>query len=133
MPRHQADSTSRPGAGKQDADDADGQFALVAREARRDDRDEDRRRHHAERDQHGDHQREQRANGTRDAVSFLTIAARQQSGVDRDERAGERAFAEQILKNVWDSKGRVERVGRIGLQTEVVGEGAKADEAGERG
>ena len=74
-----------------------------------------RRRHHAERDQHRDHQREQRADGARDAVGFLAIAVRQQSGVDRDERAGERAFAEEILKNVGNAKGGVERVGRVGL------------------
>ena len=49
--------------------------------------------------------------------------------VDRDERSGQRAFAEQILEQVRDLEPGVERVGRVRGEAEVVREHADPDQA----
>src|SRR6185295_10032696 len=59
------------------------------------------------------------------------LAARDQRGVDRNERRRQRAFTEQVLEKVGNAERGVERVGRVGLEAEVVREDAKTDEARE--
>ena len=63
---------------------------------------------------------------------LLVLAPRAEAGVDRDERRGEHAFAEQVLQEVGDPERGVERVGRVG-GAEVVGEDALADQPDESG
>ena len=62
-----------PGARKEDADQGDGEFALVAREAGRDDRDEAGRSEHAERHHTRHDEREQRADGARHPVGLVLL------------------------------------------------------------
>ena len=108
------------GARKQDADDVDRQLALLAPETRRDDRDEKRRGDDADEHEHGDDEREQRGHRAGDAIGLAPIAAREQRGVHRNERSGERAFAKQILQNVRNAERRGECVGGVVAEAEVV-------------
>jgi hypothetical protein len=103
-PRHQADRTSRPGAREQHADDRHREIAFLAGEARRDHGAERRRGDDAGQDDHRDHQREQGANGTRHAVGFARLAAREERRVHRNERRRQRPFAEQVLEEVGDAE-----------------------------
>jgi hypothetical protein len=114
----------------QDADEADGQVAALAGEAGgqqgrqrvgQQDRDEGDRT-----GQHGD-QAEHRA---RDLARILLAVLLQQAGVDRDERRGQHAFAQQVLHEVGDAIRGRERVGHA-RQAEEVGEGALANESAE--
>ena len=77
------------------------------------------------------HEREQRAHRAGDPHSLLALLAREQRGVDRNERRRQRAFAEQVLQEVRDAERRHERVGGVRLQAEVMRENALADETGE--
>ena len=129
-PRHQADSTSSPAPGKQDPNELDGQLALLAGETWRDGGDQQRRREDADQHEDGDDEREQRADGARDAVGLLPLAARDERGIDGDERRGQRAFAEQVLQEVGDAERRVEGVGGVGLEAEVMREDLESDETG---
>ena len=119
------------GARKQDADDGDRQLALFAREARRDERDEQRRGEDAEQHEHCRDERQQRRDRARDARGLSPFLARDERGVHRNERRRQRAFAEQVLKEIGNAERGHERVGRIGLKAEVLGEEPLADEAGE--
>src|SRR5205085_11845592 len=53
---------------------------------------------------------------------------REQTGIDRDERSGERAFAKDVLQKVWDAQRDVEGVAHIG-RAEVVRHHALTHEA----
>ena len=68
--------------------------------------DQQRRREHADEHEHGDDQRQQRRDGAGDAVGLAPLAARDQRGVDRDERRRQRAFAEQVLQEVGNAERR---------------------------
>src|SRR3954464_4127683 len=52
---------------------------------------------------------------------------REQRNIDGDEGRGKRTLTEKILKNVGNSRRRIERVSRIGLQTEVMCNDADPD------
>src|SRR4051812_15413739 len=73
-------------------------------------------------------QRQQRQNCIGYARCFPLIFLRQQLGIDRDERGGERAFAENVLQKVWNSERSVECARRV-RDAEVVRENSLADEA----
>ncbi len=119
------------GPWKQDPDEDDRQRPLVAREAGRDDRNQEWRREDADEDHNRDDEREQSAHRPGDAIGLAPLAARHQRGVHGNERRGERPFTEQVLENVRDAKRGVERVGGVGLQAEVMREDAQPHEAGQ--
>ena len=79
-----------------------------------------RRRDHPDEDQDGDDERQQGEERPRRLRCGLMLPARAQRRVDRNERAGERAFAEEGLQQVGNAEGSVERVGRDGLLAEVL-------------
>ena len=85
-------------------------------------------RQYAEQDDHGRSQRQNRADGSGDAVGFLIVAFGEQAGVDGDEGGGEDAFAEEILQEVGDAEGGVEGVGFV-EQAEVGAEDALPHES----
>ncbi len=66
----------------------------------------------------------------RRAPRLFVLFARQQAGVDGNERGGEHAFAEQVLQEIGDAEGGPEGVRRVGI-AEVVREDAVADQAGD--
>src|SRR5207249_1965612 len=117
--------------GKKDANDLDRELALRAAESRRNGVDEERRRQYA--DEHGDRDdhREKRGNGAGDPIGFLPLAARDEARIHRNQRRRQRPFAEQILEEVGNSERRVERVGGVGLEAEVMREGSHPNEAGQ--
>ena len=78
-----------------------------------------------------DDQRQQRRDGAGDAVGLAALAAREQRGVDRNERRRQRALAEQVLQEVGNPERGRERVGRVVAQAEVVREDALPDQAGD--
>ena len=117
-------------AGKEDAHDLNRQVALVALEARRDHVDQVRRDQHAERDQHRYAQRQNRADTPREHVGGFVVALAEQFSINRDERRGEDAFAEQVLQDVGDAEASLESVGG-GRVTEKVREDAVANEPGD--
>jgi len=102
MPRHHADGSNEPWS-REDPD------------------------HHQDRH----HERQDRADGSGDAVGFPPFAARHQPGVHRDERSGEHTLSEQVLQEIWDAKRRGERIGGDGVQSEVIGERTRPDQAGQ--
>ena len=69
------------------------------------------------------------APATRSALALISPG--EERGIDRNERRRERPLAEQVLQEVGNSKRRVERVGGVGLEAEIMGEDARADQAGE--
>ena len=117
-------------AGEEDLHEADGELALVAVEAGGDNVDEVRGHQDADRDDGGDDQGQQRADGRGYAVASALIILAEQAGVDGDEGGGKDAFAEEILEEVGDLLGGLEGVGGVGV-AEVMGEDAIADEAGD--
>ena len=119
----------QPGAGKQHADDLNRERALLARESRSDDRDQRRRGEDSGEHDGGHDERKERGDCAGDPVGFAPLAARDERGVDGNERRRQRALAEQILEEVGNPERGVERVGRVGLQPEVVRENPQPDEA----
>ena len=117
------------GAGEQHAHEPHRQLALRAGEAGGDETDHERRREDAEQHQHRDAERQQREDRARRLRGGVVLAAGAQRRVDRDERAGERPFAEQVLEQVGDAERLVEGVGRLGLLAEIFREQRDADEA----
>ena len=75
-------------------------------------------------------QRQQRRNGSGDALRLCAFTACDERRVHGDERRRQRAFTEQILQKIRNPEGRHERVRRIG-QAEILGEEPLADETGE--
>ena len=63
-----------------------------------------------------------------DARRLFPFLARDERGIDRNERRRQRAFAEQILEKIGNAEGGHERVGRVG-EAEILGEEPLADEA----
>ncbi len=120
------DEQSRPR--KQHAHELNGELTLAAVEARSDDGDERRCRRDADRDERGGGQGQKRAHGAGDAIGECGVAAADERRVDGDERCRQGAFAEQVLQEVRNAERRVERVCGVGLQAEIVGEGAKPHE-----
>ena len=119
------------GAGKEDPYQAHGQHPFGPLESRRDQIDEERGREDAEQDQDGDRQREQREEHPRRVRGRLVIAARPKRRMHRNERTRERAFAEQILKQVGDAKGGVEGIDRDAVLPEVPRDQPHAEQARE--
>ena len=107
------------GAGKQDAHQPDGEFALGAFETRRDDPDQVRRQQDTDQHEHGRGERQDRAHRSGHAAGFLLVALGEQARVHRNEGRGEHAFAEQVLQEIRDAEGGVEGIGLIEL-AEVV-------------
>ena len=93
--------------------------------AERDDADQVRREQHAQEDEHRCDKREQREDCARHVIGFVLFIVREQTGIDRDERSGERALAKDVLQKVWDAQRDVEGVAHIG-RAEVVGHDALA-------
>ena len=115
---------------EEDADQQDGERALVAREAGSDGVDEERRRGDADHRERGGDDGEQSGDGAGDLARFLLVALRAERCVDRDERGAEDAFPEKVLEEVGNLEGGVVRVGRVG-GAEVVPEDALPDESRE--
>ena len=124
---HEQAGTRETGSGPAGSVD----LALLAGEAGRDDRDEPGREQHA-----GQHERRATTSASSAATAPATRRASASSpagaqpGVDRDERGGEHAFAEQVLQEIGDPERRVERVGRVG-GAEVVREDSVANQPDE--
>src|ERR1700686_2667768 len=118
----------KPRAGKQDADNPNGQFAFFATESRRNRVDQIRGRQNADQDEDGGTEREQGRNGSGGASGFLILIPREQRGVNRNERSGENPFAKQILQRVGNPEGRLERVGGGGI-SEIMGKHAIANQS----
>ena len=116
------------GAGEENAHQPDGQFALGALEPGSDDPDQVRRQQDADQHDHRRGQRQDRAHRAGHAARLLLVALGQQARVHRNEGGREHAFAEQILQEIGDAKGRVEGVGLIEL-AEVVREDALPHQA----
>src|SRR5207237_10344918 len=106
-------------------------LAFVAEKSRRDRRDEDGRGKNAQQHDAGDQDREQCADRSRDAIGFLPFSARDERGIDGDERRRERALAKQVLQEVRDAERRVERIRGVRFEAEVVREDLQSNEAGE--
>ena len=119
-------------AGKEDANQLNRQLALVALEAGRDRVDQQRRREHAQQHQHGDEQREQRADSAGDAVCILSLAARDERRIDRNERRRQRAFTKQVLQEVRNAERGTEGV-RVAAKPKKVREDALADQTRQAG
>ena len=58
-----------------------------------------------------------------DAAGFLLVSLGEQARIHRDEGCGKHTFAEQVLQEIGDTKGGVEGIGFIEL-AEVMGEDA---------
>ena len=104
-----------------------GHLALLALESRRDHGDEPRREQHAGQHQRRGHQSQQRGHRACHPAGLRVVPAGAKSGVDRDERGREHAFAEQVLQEVGDPERGVERVGGVG-GAEVVREDPVPDQ-----
>ena len=131
MPRHQAESTSKPAPGNSTRTSVDGELALGAFKAGRDGVDQPRRGEHAREHEHGDDEREHRRHRARHAPRLFFLTAREKVGVDRNEGRREHAFAEEVLQEIGNAEGGVESVRRIRAQAEVVREDAQAHQAHE--
>ena len=121
----------QPGAGEQDAGNGNRQLAFLAAEARRNQRDEQRRREHAGEHERRRDEREQRRNRTCDAYCLLSLVSGDERRIHGYERGRQRTFAKQVLQEIGNAERRHERVGGVRLEAEVVGENALADEAGQ--
>ena len=115
------------GPGKEDADEQDGERALVAREPGSDGVDEIRRRGDAHHRERGRDEAEQPGDGAGDLAGFLLVSLRAERRVDGDEGGAENAFPEQVLEEVGNLESGVVRVRRVG-GAEVVTEDALPDE-----
>ena len=115
------------GSGEEDPDEPYRQLAPLAREAGREEVDEEGRREDAERGEEDGEEREERPGGPRRPPRLLHPPLAEEAGVDRDERSRERAFAEEVLEDVRGAQRRPEGVGRH-RAAEVVGEDALPNE-----
>ena len=116
-------------AGKEDADEEDGELALLAVEAGGDGVDEPGGGENTEENEERSADGEESRNGTGGFAGFFFVFAGEQVGVNGNEGGGEDAFAEKVLQEVGDAEGGFEDVGRIGV-AEIVSEHAIADESG---
>jgi len=120
-----------PRSRKQNLNESDGQLSLRSREARSNDGDEHGGGKDASQDEQRHEERQQREHGPRRSGRGIVLAARTQRSMHRDERAGERPFAKQILKKVGNAERGVEGVRRFTHLTEVRGEQTDAEQPGE--
>src|SRR5207248_10809051 len=104
---------------EEDADQQDGERALVAREAGSDGVDEERRRRDAHQRECGGDEGEQSGDGAGDLARFLLVSLRAQRRVYGDERGAENAFPEKVLEEVGNLERGVVRVGRVGGAEEI--------------
>ena len=118
----------QPGAGKENLNDADGQFPLAALKPRSDGVDQERRGQHAKQNQNRRGERQNGADRARHAACFLLVALRQQAAVNRNERRREDPLSKQVLQKVGDAERGAEGVGHI-RKSEIVGEHALPHEA----
>jgi hypothetical protein len=119
------------GAGEEDPHNRDRQRALFAAEPWCDQVDEQRRRQHADQHERRHHQDEQRGDGARHTIGLAPVAARQQRGIDRNERCRQRTLAEEVLQHVRNAQRGVEGVGRIVAEAEIMREDPLANQAGD--
>ena len=115
---------------EQDAYEIDRERARVAGEAGREDLDEHVRERDARECDRARDEREQRADGARDERGLRVLALGLQPRVDRDERRGQHALAEQVLQQIRNAQRRAKRAG-IGRDPEVVRDRTLADQPGE--
>jgi hypothetical protein len=121
-PRRQDQQT---GTRKKDADDLDGERALRAGKTGRDDRDQQGGRQYPDQHERRHHDREQRTDRAGHPIGLAPVTPRDERCVHRDEGCGERTLPEQVLQEVGDAECRVEGVGSVRLQAEVVREDAQ--------
>ena len=76
--------------------------------------DQHRRGQHAQQHEHRRGERQNRADRARHPPGFLFVAFRQQPRIHRNERSREHAFAEQVLQEIGNAEGGVERVRGVG-------------------
>ena len=87
----------QPGAREQNANERHRHVALFALESAGDQRQQLRREQNAKQHEDGNDQRENREDSAGESACFLTLVALEQIDVDRNERRGQRAFAEEVL------------------------------------
>ncbi len=117
-------------AGEKNLHEADGEQALVALKARRNEIDEPGRGEDAGDGKQGGDEEEEREDGFGELGGFLVALLGAEARVDGDEGGRKHALAEEVLQEVGNTEGGAEGVGGIGV-AEVVGEDAVADEADE--
>ena len=120
----------KAGARKEDSHDRDRQLPFVALEPWRDERYQQWRGKYPDQHENPRDEREQRRHTTSDARRLFPFLARDERGIDRNERCRQRAFAEQILEKIGNAEGRHECIGRV-REAEILGEEPLADEAGQ--
>ena len=120
-----------PAPGKEDPHQADGQLALGAGEAGRDQLHEQRRRQHAEQDRTAIAAVRIAKKVRADLRRGLVLAARAQRRMDRNERSGQRPFAEQVLQQVGDAEGGVEGVDGDAVLPELARDQPHPEQPGE--
>lgn len=122
-------TNQQAGAGKEYANNKDGEFAFFPVETRDDRVDEPRRSEDAEENDHGGAEGEESGDCASGFPGFFLIAAGQQVGIDGNEGSREDTFTEKVLQEVGDAECGFEDVGSIGI-AEVMGEDAVADQSG---
>lgn len=115
------------GAGEEDPDERDRQVSSLIFKTGGDDCHDVRRGEHADQNDHGGDEREDPEDRIRNPCGFLFVVLGQQPGIDRNERSGKCAFAEDVLQEVGNAKRRAEGVAFRGA-AEIVGEDSLPDE-----
>ncbi len=107
--RHRA-QRQQDRAEQHDPRQLDGRLELLAREARRDDRHDDRREHEEARGEHGERDQHEVDDRRHDAPRPGRFAGGQQRCHDRHERRRERSRGDELEDQVGDAERREERV-----------------------
>jgi hypothetical protein len=94
------------GAGEEDPDEPDRQLAPLPGKPGGEDVDEERRRQDAEGREKNGQEGEERPDGSGRAARLLLLPLGQEARVDGNERGGERALAEEILRTFGRSAAR---------------------------
>ncbi len=105
MPSAHADSTSTPVIGNRIRTTAIRSSRRAPSKPGVNTLDEQRREQHAEQRDRAGYAKQQRERGAGDAPGFGCSALPEQRRVRRNERRGERAFAEQVLQHVRQAAG----------------------------
>src|SRR5688572_16314453 len=93
------------GAREENPNDLDGEFSFRSNESGSNHSNEHWRRENTKQNKKRNNQRQQRRNSSGQTICFAPIAAGDQRRIYGNERSRKRAFAEQILKEIRDSKG----------------------------
>src|SRR5579875_214214 len=78
-------------------------------------------------DQYRRHQKKQGEDGLSQPGSFLMTSLRTQTGIYRDERCREHAFAEEVLQKIGDAEGGAKGICRSG-STKIMRKDALPDQ-----